>query len=130
MIEEGPHVGGFYQGCGIHCKLCLRIFIHNMDSKAVNSVRWNIDCFPRENVDLDRMNHVNFFDLCVTIPPCQPNNVNNLHVHRLWRTPKSQVRSKMGLDFLKQRNCEDLRARSQLLALERVEGRAKAPGWD
>jgi hypothetical protein len=82
MIEEGPHVGGSYQGCAIHCKLCLRIFIHNMDSKAFNSARWNIDCFPRENVDLDRLNHVNFFDLCVSIPPCQPNNVDNLHVHR------------------------------------------------
>jgi len=71
------------QGCGIHCKLCLRIFIHNMDFKAFNSAKWSIDCFPRENVDSDRLDHVNFFHLCVSIPPCQPNSVNNLHVHRL-----------------------------------------------
>ncbi len=30
----------------------------------------------------------------------------------------------------KQRNCEDLRARSQLSALKGVEGRVEAPGWD
>ncbi len=32
--------------------------------------------------------------------------------------------------FLKQRNCGDLRARSQLPTLKRVEGRVEAPGWN
>ncbi len=54
-----------------------------MDSKAFNSAMWSIDYFPRANVDLDRLDHVNFFHLHVSIPPCQPNSVDNLHVHRL-----------------------------------------------
>jgi hypothetical protein len=45
-----------------------------------------------------------------------------------WRTPKLLVRLKTSLN--KQRNCLELGARSQLSALEGVEGRAEAPGLD
>ncbi len=45
---------------------------------------------------------------------------------------RSQVPSQAqdGPWFLKQRNCGDLRARSQLLALKGIEGCAKALGWN
>ncbi len=39
---------------------------------------------------------------------------------------QSQVRTKL----FKLRNCGGLGARSQLVALKKVEGRAEAPGWD
>ncbi len=44
----------------------------------------------------------------------------------------SQVPSQAqdGPQFLKQRNCGDLRARSQLSALKGVEGRVEVSGWD
>jgi hypothetical protein len=32
--------------------------------------------------------------------------------------------------LLEQRNCEELKACSQLSALKKVEGRAGTPGWD
>jgi hypothetical protein len=38
--------------------------------------------------------------------------------------------TQVGSKSVKQRNCEEFRARSQLSALKGVEGRAKAPGWD
>jgi hypothetical protein len=45
---------------------------------------------------------------------------------------RSQVPSyaQEGPWFLKQRNCGDLRARSQLSALKGVKRRAEAPGWN
>ncbi len=38
--------------------------------------------------------------------------------------------TQVGSKLVKQRNCLELGARSQLLALKGVEGRAEALGWD
>jgi hypothetical protein len=38
--------------------------------------------------------------------------------------------AQVGSKLVKQRNCLELEARSQLSALKGVEGRAETPGWD
>jgi hypothetical protein len=52
------------------------------------------------------------------------------HLELAWRTPKLLIRLKMGLRMLNNRIVWELGARSQLSALEGVEGRAEAPGLD
>jgi hypothetical protein len=47
-----------------------------------------------------------------------------------WRTPKLFVKVKMGLRMPNSRIVWELEARSQLEALEGVEGCAEAPGLD
>jgi len=57
------------------------------------------------------------------------NQCKQTQTHPTWRVPKSQVRPKVGLG-LKQWNCADLRAHSQLSALKGIEGCAEASGWN
>jgi hypothetical protein len=47
-----------------------------------------------------------------------------------WRAPKFLARPEVGLSYSNSRIVRNSKARSQLSALKRVEGRAKAPGWD
>jgi hypothetical protein len=49
----------------------------------------------------------------------------NLQIFGLALRKKAQY-----VVVLKQRNCGDLKAHSQLSALKGVEGHAEAPGWD
>ncbi len=57
---------------------------------------------------------------------------HHLPPYSIFYVTCSQVPSQAqgGPQFLKQRNCEDLRAFSQLSALKRVEGRVEASEWN
>jgi hypothetical protein len=59
-------------------------------------------------------------------------HLNGFSPHVLQKSieVKKIVTAQDGPWFLKQRNCGDLRAHSQLSALKGVEARAEASGWD
>jgi hypothetical protein len=56
---------------------------HLRGEEVFNLAKCKIDCFLKANIELYRLDHINFSRLHVKIPPCQPNNVDKLHVHQL-----------------------------------------------
>ncbi len=49
----------------------------------------SVDCFLGVDDKSHRPNYVNFFHPCVAILTCQPNTIDDLHVHGLPCVPQS-----------------------------------------
>jgi hypothetical protein len=63
----------------------------------------HVNCSLGAYDDFHKLNYVNLSRMCVAIPPSQPNNVNNLHIH--WQACNSYnmllIDSQGGLEVIK-----------------------------
>jgi hypothetical protein len=57
--------------------------LHLEGEEVFDSAKRSTNVSPRADDKLHRPNHVNFSHPWVIVPACQPNSVNDLHIHGL-----------------------------------------------
>jgi len=93
--NEFLHLRGYFQAYGkivvnyVSDFSSMTLTSHLEGEEVFGSANHNIDCSPRAYDELHRLGCVNFSWLCVAIPTCQPNIVDDLHIHGSQYVPQS-----------------------------------------